>query len=324
MRLSAGKAPEVLVNLRLLSKKQLSKPFRSTQLKNGSTQNPTFNETFFLEVKDAANSQLEVTPWDRVAQEPSLFLGEVLLNVGKLEPYAGVEIPQSFPIKKGSSVPVNCEITGTLNLVLQYHSELSVQKACKGFTLHLEKSWDEVKSMKQTYEADVSGQIVRILGSEPPRLEFVGTERWRQAKDSPDSRLDASAGTSVHANILPPLPGCTDLRSVQDLQALLQGMVDNTSSVLYSCPQFRGVKKIEWHAPFRKLAPAQSPTKHQVSKPAGTTGETNTMEQGKLLLPSKLSPPGGTTTAAPVPWDGRPIDPGLDPLRHKMTDESSM
>ncbi len=51
---------------------------------------------------------------------PCNFLGEVLLNVGKLEPHAGKKIQQLSTIRAGSTMPVDVEITGKLTLILQY------------------------------------------------------------------------------------------------------------------------------------------------------------------------------------------------------------
>jgi hypothetical protein len=119
------------------------RPSSATTLKDGcrGTQNPTWKETFIVDVVDPSNSQLEVTLWytdnawrwwciewhpatglgaklhliplvysfltliytvrllrspdrDRDMHVNSNFLGEVLLNVGKLEPFAvGFSLP---------------------------------------------------------------------------------------------------------------------------------------------------------------------------------------------------------------------------------------
>eukprot|EP00961_Rhodomonas_salina_P196322 2649795-Rhodomonas_salina.1 len=114
----------------------------SIQPPSTNTTNPEWNEQFDLEVQDASQSQLEVTLWqvewktqlDSTEERPvnnSNFLGEVIINVSKLVPFAGNEVQQYFAVKtipapktasraQGKSVQIEHEATGQLMLTLKY------------------------------------------------------------------------------------------------------------------------------------------------------------------------------------------------------------
>ena len=288
-----------------------TRPFSQTKLTPNctATTNPTWGETFVIEVDDASKSQLEVTLWDGETQVATHFLGEVLLNVGKLEPWAGTEVKQTFPIKAGHTVPVNADITGTLSLVLQYNTEQSFQKLSKGFTLSLDKNFDLVKPEKSAFESAIAAEMVPILKTDPSRLEFVGTERWKPPRPTVEDKGDASVtakGTLVHINILPPLPKSSDKRSVADLQAELQAMVDDPGkdNAMYASKPLQGLSKIEWHAPFRKLAPTQTAPKQSTPASAPIT-----------------SPPASTTPKPQVKATPPFATRGIDPMQRAQLEE---
>ena len=89
--------------------------------RTSATCNPIFDESFVLAVTEAKNSQLEITLWDVETPQPTNgFLGEVILNVGKLESLAGAEITQAFPLKTGKSIATSLEARGTLQMTLKY------------------------------------------------------------------------------------------------------------------------------------------------------------------------------------------------------------
>lgn len=72
---------------------------------------------------------------------------------------------------------MDAEITGKLTLSLQYNSAASMQKSAKGFTIFVDKNWEQVKPDKINFERDVHEKMCGILDSETSRIEFVGTGR---------------------------------------------------------------------------------------------------------------------------------------------------
>ena len=117
--------------------------------------------------------------------------------------------------------------------------------------LSLDKNFDLVKPEKSAFESAIAAEMVPILKTDPSRLEFVGTERWKPPRPTVDDKGDASItakGTLVHINILPPLPTSSDKRSVADLQAELQATVDDPGkdNAMYASKPLQGLSKIEW------------------------------------------------------------------------------
>ena len=125
---SHGTNPDCVLSLQLLSKNPmpgLNVTFETTLTPNSrNTVDPKFNEMCCLDVANAADSQLQVVLWDKAAPadaaKEQTFLGEVLLNVGKLEPYAGRDIEQIFDVRKSNWVGPNKAISGKLFLKLKY------------------------------------------------------------------------------------------------------------------------------------------------------------------------------------------------------------
>ena len=77
---------------------------------------------FYLPVKDANQSQLEVTIWDTADQQPfpASFMGECILNLSKLVPYQGEIIMQDFDVKQGKQHKTQVQATGKLVLQLEF------------------------------------------------------------------------------------------------------------------------------------------------------------------------------------------------------------
>jgi len=87
----------------------------------------------------------------------------------------GTDIKQVFSIRAGNSIPVEAEITGKLTLSLEFNSATSMQKKAKGFTMYVDRNWEQVKPDKVNFEREVHEKMCGILESETSRVEFVGT-----------------------------------------------------------------------------------------------------------------------------------------------------
>ena len=77
---------------------------------------------FHLPVKDANQSQLEVTMWDsgETQEFPAPFMGECILNLSKLVPYQGEIIMQDFDVKQGKQHKTQVQASGKLVLQLEF------------------------------------------------------------------------------------------------------------------------------------------------------------------------------------------------------------
>ena len=80
------------------------------------------NTEFHMPVKDANQSQLEVTIWDSGESEasPAPFMGECILNLSKLVPYQGEIIMQDFDVKQGKQHKTQVQASGKLILQLEF------------------------------------------------------------------------------------------------------------------------------------------------------------------------------------------------------------
>lgn len=213
LRLAAeGRPPSTIAQIRLLAKPAPSAPVMTQMTERTSaTCNPIFDESFVLAVSEAKNSQLEITLWDVETPQPtdgasSSFLGEVILNVGKLESLAGAEITQAFPLKTGKSIATSLEAKGTLQMTLKYEkpdtagsqesasaapetkAPMSRERFPVGLTFYIADDWDSVKPRRLEYEELLASEILIVLDppSPPPwqanldatTVEVVGCERW--------------------------------------------------------------------------------------------------------------------------------------------------
>lgn len=73
-------------------------------------------------MKDANQSQLEVTIWDTAEAQgsPATFMGECILNLSKLVPYQGEVIMQDFDVKQGKQHKTQVQACGKLVLQLEF------------------------------------------------------------------------------------------------------------------------------------------------------------------------------------------------------------
>ena len=71
-----------------------------------------------MPVLDASVSQLEVTMWDSRPGNAA-FLGECILNLSKLVPYAGNIIEQDFAVKQGKHFKTAVPASGKLMLQIE-------------------------------------------------------------------------------------------------------------------------------------------------------------------------------------------------------------
>jgi hypothetical protein len=94
-----GPDPDVLVNIRMISG-DLSSPYQSTKLTDDCP------ESFLFDVLDADKSRLEVTLWQGEAFVGN-FLGQVVVNVSKIKPFAGIQVHQAFNIRAGGTMPTH-------------------------------------------------------------------------------------------------------------------------------------------------------------------------------------------------------------------------
>ena len=77
---------------------------------------------FHLPVKDANQSQLEVTIWDTAETQayPVPFMWECILNLSKLVPYQCEIIMQDFDVKQGKQHKTQVQAAGKLILQLEF------------------------------------------------------------------------------------------------------------------------------------------------------------------------------------------------------------
>ncbi|KAJ1477052.1 hypothetical protein T484DRAFT_1906846, partial [Baffinella frigidus] len=122
---NTNEQPDAFIKMRiLLNRKVANAPKRTTTIAKG-TRDPEYNQEFFLPVIDATVSQLEVTLWDaRFENDPNAgFLGECILNLSKLVPYAGNIIEQDFDVKQGKHFKTENAASGKLMLQLEFSTD---------------------------------------------------------------------------------------------------------------------------------------------------------------------------------------------------------
>ena len=258
LRLAAeGRPPSTIAQIRLLAKPAPSEPVMTQMTERTSaTCNPIFDESFVLAVTEAKNSQLEITLWDVETPQPTNgFLGEVILNVGKLESLAGAEITQAFPLKTGKSIATSLEAKGTLQMTLKYEkpdtagsqesasaepetkAPMSRERFPVGLTFYIADDWDAVKPRRLEYEELLASEVLIVLDppSPPPwqagldasTVEVVGCERWvgTDAGGVPGSST-RSLGLLAHLNL-----HSTGTASAKELEARLLAALEAGASL---------------------------------------------------------------------------------------------
>ena len=158
------------------------------------TTDPVFNQDFKFRIKDVKNARLDVTLWDSDVSitEEAGFLGEVLLNVGKLINYAGTGIQQTFTVRTAPDKNGNTEQNGQFIMILLYDHDRksgSSQDPVVGCTIKMPQPWSEVKPKRSQYETAILEMILfalksqeSTLNTDPSRIEMVGSERWKTSE----------------------------------------------------------------------------------------------------------------------------------------------
>lgn len=153
-----------------------------------TTVDPVFNQDFKFRVDDAPNSRLDVTLWDSDISTTGDegFLGEVLLNIGKLMSYAGTAIQQTFTVRSMMGANGKTESCGQFVMILQYdHArKTSANVGAVGISIKMPMPWSEVKPDRPRYETAIRQMIIETLTSngytlDASRIETVGSERWK-------------------------------------------------------------------------------------------------------------------------------------------------
>ena len=94
------------------------------------------------------NARLDVSLWDSDVSmtEEAGFLGEVLLNVGKLINYAGTGIQQTFTVRTAPDKDGNTEQNGQFVMILLYDHDRksgSSQDPVVGCTIKMPQPWSD-------------------------------------------------------------------------------------------------------------------------------------------------------------------------------------
>ena len=125
-------APSSLVRLRILNTCSTTGSVTVSQGQSSEvtpavrkTTDPVFNQDFKFRIKDVENARLDVTLWDSDVSmtEEAGFLGEVMLNVGKLINYAGTGIQQTFTVRTAPGKDGNKEQNGQFAMKLLYNHD---------------------------------------------------------------------------------------------------------------------------------------------------------------------------------------------------------
>jgi hypothetical protein len=125
-------APSSLVRLRILNTCSTTGSVTVSQGQSSEvtpavrkTTDPVFNQDFKFRIKDVENAHLDVTLWDSDVSmtEEAGFLGEVMLNVGKLINYAGTGIQQTFTVRTAPGKDGNKEQNGQFAMKLLYNHD---------------------------------------------------------------------------------------------------------------------------------------------------------------------------------------------------------
>ena len=131
-----------------------------------TTVDPVFNQDFKFRVDDAPNSRLDVTLWDSDISTTGDegFLGEVLLNIGKLMSYAGTAIQQTFTVRSMMGANGKTESCGQFVMILQYdHArKTSANVGAVGISIKMPMPWSEVKPDRPRYETAIRQMVRRV------------------------------------------------------------------------------------------------------------------------------------------------------------------
>ena len=297
-------APSSLVRLRILNSDPLNpkaKPIvsqgQSSEVTSAvrKTTDPVFNQDFKFRIKDVKNARLDVTLWDSDVSitEEAGFLGEVLLNVGKLINYAGTGIQQTFTVRTAPDKNGNTEQNGQFIMILLYDHDRksgSSQDPVVGCTIKMPQPWSEVKPKRSQYETAILEMILfalksqeSTLNTDPSRIEMVGSERWKTSEGE-------EKGFMTHFNIHHGKKSKQDLVTCREIADTLVRCAESPAGLAKTGSITELNQGIDIHKPFKKMDPVGQRT------PKTKLGSSlpQTVDRG-LPLPTP-----GTSTSAPA------------------------
>ena len=262
-------APSSLVRLRILNSdpsnpkaKPIVSQGQSSEVTSAvrQTTDPVFNQDFKFRIKDVKNARLDVTLWDSDVSitEEAGFLGEVLLNVGKLINYAGTGIQQTFTVRTAPDKDGNTEQNGQFVMILLYDHDRksgSSQDPVVGCTIKMPQPWSEVKPKRSQYETAILEMILfalksqeSTLNTDPSRIEMVGSERWKTSEGE-------EKGFMTHFNIHHGKKSKQDLVTCREIADTLVRCAESPAGLAKAGSITELNQGIDIHKPFKKMDP---------------------------------------------------------------------
>ena len=262
-------APSSLVRLRILNSdpsnpkaKPIVSQGQSSEVTSAvrKTTDPVFNQDFKFRIKDVKNARLDVTLWDSDVSitEEAGFLGEVLLNVGKLINYAGTGIQQTFTVRTAPDKDGNTEQNGQFVMILLYDHDRksgSSQDPVVGCTIKMPQPWSEVKPKRSQYETAILEMILfalksqeSTLNTDPSRIEMVGSERWKTSEGE-------EKGFMTHFNIHHGKKSKQDLVTCREIADTLVRCAESPAGLAKAGSITELNQGIDIHKPFKKMDP---------------------------------------------------------------------
>ena len=260
-------APSSLVRLRILNTCSTTGSVTVSQGQSSEvtpavrkTTDPVFNQDFKFRIKDVENARLDVTLWDSDVSitEEAGFLGEVLLNVGKLINYAGTGIQQTFTVRTAPDKDGNTEQNGQFVMILLYDHDRksgSSQDPVVGCTIKMPQPWSEVKPKRSQYETAILEMILfalksqeSTLNTDPSRIEMVGSERWKTSEGE-------EKGFMTHFNIHHGKKSKQDLVTCREIADTLVRCAESPAGLAKAGSITELNQGIDIHKPFKKMDP---------------------------------------------------------------------
>ena len=260
-------APSSLVRLRILNTCSTTGSVTVSQGQSSEvtpavrkTTDPVFNQDFKFRIKDVKNARLDVTLWDSDVSitEEAGFLGEVLLNVGKLINYAGTGIQQTFTVRTAPDKDGNTEQNGQFVMILLYDHDRksgSSQDPVVGCTIKMPQPWSEVKPKRSQYETAILEMILfalksqeSTLNTDPSRIEMVGSERWKTSEGE-------EKGFMTHFNIHHGKKSKQDLVTCREIADTLVRCAESPAGLAKAGSITELNQGIDIHKPFKKMDP---------------------------------------------------------------------
>ena len=260
-------APSSLVRLRILNTCSTTGSVTVSQGQSSEvtpavrkTTDPVFNQDFKFRIKDVENARLDVTLWDSDVSmtEEAGFLGEVMLNVGKLINYAGTGIQQTFTVRTAPDKDGNTEQNGQFVMILLYDHDRksgSSQDPVVGCTIKMPQPWSEVKPKRSQYETAILEMILfalksqeSTLNTDPSRIEMVGSERWKTSEGE-------EKGFMTHFNIHHGKKSKQDFVTCREIADTLVRCAESPAGLAKAGSITELNQGIDIHKPFKKMDP---------------------------------------------------------------------